>query len=514
MGWTFTPSLVPKIFKSNYDEIASEFLTKYWPEALKTPMAVPIWEIAQKKIQLQIITTEQLSENLDVLGAIALCDGVIGIYDPSTNEYVGFEVKKGMAFIDCFINHEGRENNTLAHECVHWFLHRPYFIQQEKKGNTSDIAFRCPIRKLQDSLDVPQDEEWMEIQARGIAPKILMPKAMFKKKSTEILNKHGYVKGAVNSCQVVKTAIDELAAFFCVSKQSAKIRMLDFGYEEAQEFYTYENGDRKFYPRDKIAQQTSVQSQSRYLTRQIGINEAFDLYRKNGNFHTIIESGQFCYVDGHFVINDAKYVQMADTGAFELTEYAKNNPKECILNFTYRLKSRRDEHLQTSFLYRYEAAEYEKVLQDTSNTENDAIAALSEELRKKRKEFDAKFSLQKSLSKTCWQRIYEIMQAKHIYVSAFTGKTHLHENYYYHAKNNYASMPDIRTIIAICAGLDLDIGLAYELLALAGHSLSPTSTEHQAYSFIITGLSGETMDTRNTFLQSYGIPELGTKSKK
>jgi len=514
MGWTFTPSLVPKIYKSNYDEIASEFLTKYWPEALKTPMAVPIWEIAQKKIQLQIITTEQLSKNLDVLGAIALCDGVIDIYDPGTNEYVGFEVKKGMAFIDCFINHEGRENNTLAHECVHWFLHRPYFIQQEKKGNTSDIAFRCPTRKLQDSLDVPQDEEWMEIQARGIAPKILMPKAMFKKKSTEILNKHKYVKGAGNSRQIVKTAIDELAAFFCVSKQSAKIRMLDFGYEEAQEFYSYENGDRKFYPRDKIPQQNSVQSQSRYLTRQIEINEAFELYRKNGNFRTILEYGQFCYVDGHFVINDAKYVQMADTGALELTEYAKNNPKECILNFTYRLKSYRDENLQTSFLYRYESSEYKKVLQDTSNTENDAIAALSEELRKKRKEFDAKFCLQKSLSKTCWQRIYEILQAKHIYVSAFTGRTHLHENYYYHAKNNYASMPDIRTIIAICAGLDLDIGLTNELLALAGHSLSPTSTEHQAYSFVITGLSGETMDTRNTFLQSYGIPELGTKSKK
>jgi hypothetical protein len=257
-----------------------------------------------------------------------------------------------------------------------------------------------------------------------------------------------------------------------------------------------------------------VQSQSQYLTRQIGINEAFDLYCKNGSFRTILESGQFCYVDGHFVINDAKYIQASKTGAFELTEYAKSNPKECILNFTYRLKSRRDEHLQTSFLYRYEASEYKKVLQDTSNTENDAIAALSEELRKKRKEFDAKFSLQKSLSKTCWQRIYEILQAKHIYVSAFTERTHLHENYYYHAKNNHASMPDVRTIIAICGGFDLDIGLTNELLALAGHTLSPTSTEHQAYSFIITGLSGETIDTRNTFLQSFDIPELGTKSKK
>ena len=71
-------------------------------------------------------------------------------------------------------------NNTMAHECVHWHIHRNYFNNLRRKAADSDIAFRCPTR-ISDGDDATRDEERMEKQARGIAPRILMPK-----KSTQI----------------------------------------------------------------------------------------------------------------------------------------------------------------------------------------------------------------------------------------------------------------------------------------------------------------------------------------
>ncbi|MFS1516401.1 hypothetical protein V1503_07815 [Bacillus sp. SCS-151] len=60
-------------------------------------------------------------------------------------------MKKGTVFINRYVNHTGRENNTLAHECVHWFKHRPYFIHQSKKEDTfTTIAFRCPVKTIPD----------------------------------------------------------------------------------------------------------------------------------------------------------------------------------------------------------------------------------------------------------------------------------------------------------------------------------------------------------------------------
>ena len=44
--------LVPVIHKSEFDDVAAKFLTAYCPEALETPMPVPIMNIARKKLGL------------------------------------------------------------------------------------------------------------------------------------------------------------------------------------------------------------------------------------------------------------------------------------------------------------------------------------------------------------------------------------------------------------------------------------------------------------------------------
>jgi len=59
--------LVPRISKAQFDDEATAFLSKYCPEALETPMAVPIKEIAKRKMGLTILE-RRLTEDFSILG--------------------------------------------------------------------------------------------------------------------------------------------------------------------------------------------------------------------------------------------------------------------------------------------------------------------------------------------------------------------------------------------------------------------------------------------------------------
>ena len=79
-------SLVPIIPKSQFDTVATEFLTEYCSEALLNPMPVPIVDIAKKKMGLRIIAEYRLSEDFSIYGKICFTSGKTPIYDREEDE--------------------------------------------------------------------------------------------------------------------------------------------------------------------------------------------------------------------------------------------------------------------------------------------------------------------------------------------------------------------------------------------------------------------------------------------
>lgn len=47
-------SLVPRMYKTEFDDKASDILAEFCPDALETPMAVPIEQIATENLHLTI----------------------------------------------------------------------------------------------------------------------------------------------------------------------------------------------------------------------------------------------------------------------------------------------------------------------------------------------------------------------------------------------------------------------------------------------------------------------------
>lgn len=212
-------SLIPFIPPEEYDSVAEEFLYLYCKEALLKPMAVPIENIAKNELGLDVQYI-CLSEELDIYGMTLFTDGAVEIYDSEEGLYDTKVFKKKTVLIDPEAvkkTNIGCRNNTLAHECVHWFKHRLYYKMQQYALPRQ--AKHCKFR-VSDLPQMSNEESILEAQAVGIAPRILMPKSTFIEAAESI----GIVHGEDNWI-----AIAELASLFDVSKQSVSIRLEECG---------------------------------------------------------------------------------------------------------------------------------------------------------------------------------------------------------------------------------------------------------------------------------------------
>jgi Zn-dependent peptidase ImmA (M78 family) len=209
----FKKNMLPVIPASEYDDIATEFLETYFEDALMKPMSVPIYEIASNEMKLTINEC-CLSEESDIYGMTVFSDGYIEVYNPKEELADTLFFKEKTILIDPLAIQKtnlGCRNNTIAHECFHWYKHRYYYKLQQL--SLPRIAKYCSC-SINAAPTITEEEQIMEIQAVAMAPRILMPKMMFIQVAMnfDLLKEKEY-------------AVNELSKFFQVSKQSALIRL-------------------------------------------------------------------------------------------------------------------------------------------------------------------------------------------------------------------------------------------------------------------------------------------------
>lgn len=337
-------------YVADYEKEAEAFLTKYeYADAIDNPRPIPIRDIATRLMSLDIIDTEYLSFDGSVQGAIAFTKGIIEVYDWSAEETIGYEVSHPAIFVDADIMNIGRFNNTLAHECFHWWRHRNYFNYKRNHENGTEFAFRCN-RHISNTGSLIggkwSDVDKMEWQAKTIAPKILMPRNAFKKKVDHTYQVLLADNPNAERSIVTQYVIDNVADFFEVSRQSAAIRMLELGYAEAEMYCSGEsNVPTEQLPHRKLTQAKSHQ-------RSISLLDAFKLYRENDLFRETLNTGAFCFADGYFVLNDERYLTDTGNGVKSMTSYAKAHLAECTLDFSIKLIPDSFMHGASQMMYR------------------------------------------------------------------------------------------------------------------------------------------------------------------
>lgn len=316
-------NLVPYIQKSEYSSCAAEILRKYYPSGLESPRFINIRTVA-KNMGLKILN-RRIDKNKTVFGQFYFFAGSGKFYDEKKDEYYTEWIPQNTIIVDSSANYlysYGSENLTIAHECVHAYLHKKAFIF----ARLAQKDLKCiTCNNSGDNRYNNKTLQWVEFQANSIAPYLLTPDTTFKIKIDELFNER--LNGEnYDPLLDVQEIINDAASFFGITKQSVRKRMIDCGYEEAIGCFNWLDAG---YIRPYLSKKGSLKKNETYSIRT---NDFYHAMTSNPKILGGIYNGYLVFVENHVIVNHPKYL-IDDNGNFILTEYARRHLDECAVKF-------------------------------------------------------------------------------------------------------------------------------------------------------------------------------------
>ena len=316
-----TPDLIPYLYSEHYEKAAERFLQDIYPEALKTPIRIDP-QVAIKKLGLSSIECS-LSPDGSVLARTHFKKGLARVYDKVYQSYRYNTVEEGTVLYDNSKLIYRNQNLTLIHEVYHQYTIKPHLVLKaylQEKGN-----FQKFEKMFNDS------RFWIEQQAKVIPPRILMPEKMFRQVVLRLMEATIAEHPSYGFLQIIAKVIDDTANFFGVSKKAAKRRMIEIGIPEARGVWEFVDGryiNNFAFDTDKIGL-------SETLT--ISEDQFYDLYLNDEEFQEVIDTGKYCYADGHVVLNRSDIV-FKGLGMRFLTDKALSHLERYALVFSLETK--------------------------------------------------------------------------------------------------------------------------------------------------------------------------------
>lgn len=466
--------LTPYMYKEELDDIATEFLEKFYPEGLDQNKIVPINpKILANRLGLRILE-HQISEHNSVFGSIAFEPCTIETYDSGDIQKI--DIDGGTIIVDptvFFLRNIGSVNNTIVHECVHWRYHKKGFeLERLYNSNLSMLSCKVEGGITENSND---NLKWMEWQANALAPRIQMPISTFKIKIIEFVRNHLKTEKKQFIIDVIEPVIGDLADFFGVSKQAAKIRMIDAGYEEAKGALVYLNNN---YVEPHYDEGYKLKSNEVYSLSY------FDLaleYVRNTKLKELINTGAYIYVDSHVCLYNPLYVTHDLFGNYKLTEYAKRNMFECCLVFEITSNhlniSVSERYATECFLYRIINQDFDYQVRFTPNNQgaqNDSRKKYVEEVSKVIK--DMPVGLGDALN--------YLIKLSEKSIEEIANLCCIDEKTIRRIKKEETN-PDLRTLIAICIAMESPPPVTRNFIGKSNIRIVEYSEEGQALNLVI-----------------------------
>lgn len=485
---------VPYIRKKDFDDIAEKFLRKYYPQALTQPTPVPV-ETIVSEMGLSI-HQEKLTIDNSVFGKMVFKDTDVEVIEDE--QLVSKHFNKGSILVDkdvVFKWNVGSYNNTVIHECVHWELHKVFHEVKMVLDKDHSQVSSCTEENLADS-SMWTSLDWMEWQANGIAPRILMPKVQTRIKIRELFQTLTLVNPDISRSELVQEVVDNLATFFEVSRQAAKIRMIDLGFKEANGVYNYLD-DR--YMHNFAFELEAFDKGSSYT---ITSNDLCFEYCFNESFRQIIDRNKFIYVDNHLCLKDKKFIYMTKDGPI-MTDYAYEHMDECCLIF--KVKSKNFTSISNETYYDYILnrgvtkeseikADFVDILQNPSLMDQLPpldMMKLGKKISELLKELPFEFSgtlRSHRKRKNCTQP----------FLAKLVGITERTLRDYETLEDN---LPRLELTLSFCFALKLRPELSDDMIKKAGHQLT-ISPPHQVYKMLLSTSYYKPLGEINSILQA------------
>lgn len=484
--------LLPILRAEDYERIAHEMLDRYFPEnrrALGGDATIVDAEELAKRMGLSIMEVHFADRT--IMGQVYYDYGTVDLVDAYEEEF-RMEVKPATILVS-LDNCTSRavRNSTIVHECCHMYLDRWFFLLQMMAGHPHR-AYSSRRKENRRNLHLGKAIEWMEKQCEKLPAFLLMERDDTISYIKDTLSRHG----GLRTPERIRNMIEMLAERNGVSFAMARCRMIELGFYEAEGIRNYVNGG-------VVPDHGCGGKWPEKATFTISLQDASKLAAEDSTFDRLLRSGRYCYVEGHFCLNQADYRYADASGRLHLTTYARCHMDECCLSF-------RVEGCRMRGVFR-QGAVYRKVTGENRylpgysleaepgtaayDRENDTLAADTLLWR----------DLYLSMPDNFGGAIKEVLKRKGVTQEELAGRLGVSNKAVYNYLN--ADQPSLAHIVGICVALKLPYFISMELIENAGYRLRRTEADFMYRQFLLQ-TDQLTVARCEDILQRQGYPPL------
>lgn len=472
---SLSDALVPYIPYDQLDKVATEFLRNYYPEALKVtphgqdPIAVDPIKLA-KNLSLTI-RQQRIREDASIFGQIYFDEADAEMYDANLGAAVPMHIDARTIIVDpqmYLLRNLGSVNNTIIHECVHWVKHRKVFVL-EKLYNEEASNISCEVVGGAESSVARSATELMEKQGNQLTPRIQMPAEPFTVKAKEYIARFMRESNAKHPNDVMEQVIIALEVAFGVSRQAAKIRLVELGFEDAIGTFTFLDGH---YVKPYSFRKGAIQvNQTFSLSAQDAAVERFF----NQDLRKLTESGDYLFVDNHYVFNAPLYVQYDENGRLDLTDYARSHMDECCLVFDMKITSKVGVEYHTACFLNREDSNITFEIKFHNGYEN---APQERQIAMRKKQQEEELAIRKQMTDDPEQCMDLLLKWRGLKYTDLGDEIDRDPKTISRTVKGETS-PKVETAALICFGLHLPPSISFKLMEVLGCPLSQINPKHQ-----------------------------------
>ncbi len=419
------------------------------------------------------------------------------MFDANLGEMVPVHIDAKTIVVDpqmYLLRNLGSVNNTIIHECVHWVKHRKVFVL-EKLYNADASNISCEVVGGAASSVARSATELMEKQANQLTPRIQMPAEPFKVKTKEYIARFMREADARHPNEVMERVITALETDFGVSWQAAKICLVELGFDEAIGTYTYLDGH---YVKPHSFRKGSLKvNQTFSISAQDAAVERF----VNPELRQLTQSGDYLFIDNHYVYNAPLYVQYDESGRLDLTDYARAHMDECCLIFDMKITSKVGEEYHTACFLNREDSNIIFELKFHNGYQN-APQERQVAMRKKQQEED--LSIRKQMTddpEQCMDLLLKWRGMKYTDLGDAIDR----DPKTISRTVKGETTPKVETAALICFGMHLSPCISFKLMEVLRCPLSPINPAHQWISEALYIKYPEPIWAIREYLAPYGV---------
>jgi len=497
-------NLVPYISRGDLENVATNFLQRYYPLALVEPIPVKAKDLAES-MGLSVIEYP-ITADKSVFGQITFQDTEVELYNDEENSVEKVWLPKGTICVDpdvYYLRSYGAVQNTIVHECVHWDFHKNTFdLGYLMNQDTTKMV--CRVSGDVQRKVIGCDTQFIEWQANALAPRIQMPKDMFILKAKEFISYYRelYRLPQSKTLDILSVVISELADFFKVSKLAAKIRMYEVGFYEVAG--VLESVDEE-YVRPYKFKKGAI---NRKETYSIGFRDLLVVTALNSDIQKAFIKGTFVYAEHHICLNEPKYIQRNGCGEYELTEYARYHVDECCISFKLELKNgyKHSTFSDNTVLYRESSVIEIQAHYKKCKSNNDIVEQANQLIAYTKENYELAQNLPASFGKAL-DYLIKHYKLKYTEVAA---DALISERTLRYLRDD-VRQPSKETVVALCIALHLEPIISQQLLLRAGHNLNVINEDCMILNTILNTMYNKDIYEANNILYSLGREPLTAK---